>query len=485
MVLYKKTLKERITLHMKLLQKQVFSGKSIPMLLLFAVGIIEFLFITLESQFSGIGYYLAETYLIVPCLLFLGYVLREKQSRFAKRRLLLATAAVLWFVIVQSIHKLSGMENHPMATVFFVYLMAFPFAVLTDDRANAGLRWIGGVFVTTSLVLVFYTLLLLLNWVPTGLQAYLFWDGARLHVMWHPNISAYFFMVSIGFCATFCMQTEKFWAKVLLVAAILLDFFAMALTNCRTTLLLTGALLGGIVFFLIFKGSWKQLLLGLLAAAVLLVGSFKLSGWVFLWNNDRLVAAFSVSQEETESVGNVIPAESAQSEDPAAESTSAANEDGILVGQNEQGTLSNDMRTLNGRTLIWRSALCAVRDNKALALWGTEYVGTVISAYNSFPVIHSHNSWMEALMRMGLPGLLFSLVFTAISVLGAVKLLFRKDTEMWKKTIAMMTMCILVTGFLEPYLFITNVYYHVMDFLFFFCTGYLDLWCHAKQAQKA
>lgn len=475
---------------MKLLQKQAFSEKKIPMLLLLAVGIIEFLFIILESQFSGIGYYLAETYLIVPCLLFLGYVLREKKSRFARRRLLLSVAAILWFVIVQSIHKLSGMENHPMATVFFVYLMAFPFAVLTDDRVNAGLRWIGGVFVTASLVLVFYTLLLLLNRVPAGLEAYLFWDGARLNVMWHPNMGACFFMIGIGFSAAFCMQTEKVWTKVLLVAAILLQFLAMALTNCRTTLLLTGALLGGIVFFLIFRGSWKQLLLGLLAAAVLLVGSFKLSGWVFRWNNDRLVAAFSVSQEKTESVGNAIHAEPVQPDDPvaqatvAAENASAAKADGILMGQNEQGSLSNDMRTLNGRTLIWYSALRAVRDNKALALWGTEYVGTVISAYQFFPVVHSHNSWMEALMRMGLPGLLISLVFTAISVSCAVKLLFRKDTEVWKKTIAMMTMCILVTGFLEPYLFITNVYYHVMDFLFFFCTGYLDFWYHTKKIQK-
>ena len=38
-------------------------------LLLLAVGVIEFLFITQESRFSGIGYYLAETYVVVPCLL--------------------------------------------------------------------------------------------------------------------------------------------------------------------------------------------------------------------------------------------------------------------------------------------------------------------------------------------------------------------------------------------------------------------------------
>ena len=110
---------------MKWLQKEGTSEYNVPMLLLLAVGIIEFLFITQESRFSGIGYYLAETYLIVPCLLLLGYSLGKNQSTFARRRLMLAAAAVSWFVIAQCIHKLSGMENHPMATVFFVYLMAF------------------------------------------------------------------------------------------------------------------------------------------------------------------------------------------------------------------------------------------------------------------------------------------------------------------------------------------------------------------------
>ena len=87
---------------------------------------------------------------------------------------------------------------------------------------------------------------------------------------------------------------------------------------------------------------------------------------------------------------------------------------------------------------------------------------------------------MESLMRMGIPGLLLSLAFTAISVWSAARLVLRRDTELWKKIVAMMTMCVMVAGFLEPYLFITNVYYHVTDFVFFFCTGYLDYWCRPQ-----
>ena len=153
----------------------------------------------------------------------------------------------------------------------------------------------------------------------------------------------------------------------------------------------------------------------------------------------------------------------------------------MLTGDNEQRALADDMRTLNGRTQIWAAALQAIRDNKAIMLWGTEYSGTVISIYHWFDVVHAHNSWMEAQMWMGLPGLMMALVFTVLSAWSAAKLLLSSTTELWKKIVAMMAMCVMASGFLEPYLFITNVYYHVSDFMFFFLTGYLDFWSNYKQ----
>ena len=456
---------------MKWLQKEGTSSKNVPMLLLLAAGVIEFLFITLENQFSGIGYYLAETYVIVPCLLLLGYMLREELGSFARRRLLLAGAAVGWFVIVQCIHKLSGMENHPMATVFFVYLMAFPFASLADDWKNAGLWCIGGMFIAAALVLVGYSAMLLLDLVPGGMEAYLYWDGARLHALWHPNVAAGYFMIGIGFSLALCFLTRKKLVKVLLGGGIALQLMAMALTNCRTTLLLTGAMLGATAFFRICKGGgWKRMVLGLLAAAVILVGCFKLSGMLFQWNNDRLLERMTAVQAEPSSDLEVSEKEVVLIEDT-----------GIILGDNEQGSLVNDMRTLNGRTLIWKAALKAIRNDKKLALWGTEYSGTYITVYSPIPVVHAHNSWMETLMRMGLPGLMMSLVFTALSVWSAAKLVLSPETLLWKKIIAMLAMCVMASGFLEPYLFITNVYYHITDFIFFFLTGYLDYWSNRKE----
>lgn len=468
-----------------------------PFVYLAAAGVLEFLFITMVAIPSYLGYYLAETYLIVPSLLFLGYVLREKTTGFARRRLLLAGLAVAWFFISQVQHKLSGMENQIITTVFSVYLLAFPFAVLTDDRENTGIRRIGKLLVAAALVLVGYTVILLLNKVPASWQEFIYWDGSRLTACWHPNITACYLMMGMGFGMALLLQAKKPLTRVLLALAVAVQFPAMALTNCRTTLLLNGALFGGIVFFRIFRGRWKQLVIGLAAAALVLVGSFKLSGMIFQWNENRILAGISAVQEEVvpsqpeatvpqEGVPNQT--ETAVSEEAVPNQTEAEEpyiitEDGqiVLVSDNPQGTLLNDMASLNGRTFIWKSALQAIRDNRALALWGTEYSGTVVSVYNFFPVEHSHNSWMEVLLRAGIPGLLIALVFTGISTVSAAKLLLSRETELWKKIIAMTTMCVMVTGFLEPYLFGGKSYYHVIDFVFFLCTGYLDYWSHQKQ----
>ena len=445
------------------------SRERLPFWYLAAAGLLEFLFITMVCIPSYLGYYLAETYLIVPCLLFLGHVLQTKKSDFARRRLVLAGAAVVWFVISQIIHKLYGMENQPISTVLGVYLLAFPFAALTDDRENTGLWQTGKFFLAAALVLVAYSGILLLDLVPDGWKEFLYWDGTRLNVFWHPNITACYLMIGMGFGMVFLLRAKKTLTKVLLAAAVAVQFLTMALTNCRTTLLMTGALLGGIAFFLISRGGWKRLVLGLLAAALILVGSFKLSGEIYRWNEDRIISAVSAIH-------------AGDAGEPDGELYSVT-EDGeiVITTENPQGSLVSDMASLNGRTYIWKSALQAIRDNKALALWGTEYSGTVISVYNSFPVEHSHNSWMEVLLRAGIPGLLIALIFTLLSAVRAAELLLSSRTELWKKIIAMLTMCVMVSGFLEPYLFGGKAYYHVIDFIFLFCTGYLDFWCKEQK----
>ena len=100
----------------------------------------------------------------------------------------------------------------------------------------------------------------------------------------------------------------------------------------------------------------------------------------------------------------------------------------------------------------------------------------IVSRANPFPVEHTHNSWLEALYRMGYPGLALALVLTAMAVWDAAILLWRND-DVWKSCIALLTLCLLGCGMLEPYLFVVDINCFFLDFLFLMCLGYMNLWC--------
>ena len=115
---------------------------------------------------------------------------------------------------------------------------------------------------------------------------------------------------------------------IVLIVLILIQMVAMALTNCRTTLLLTGAMLGGTLFFLICKGGWKRFLLGLMVAGLVLVGSFKVTGKLFQWNNDRLLASYGTAREEAPTAQ--VPAMEIFAVEASAEEISEEQTDDIL-----------------------------------------------------------------------------------------------------------------------------------------------------------
>lgn len=477
------------------LHSEMPAGRRLMHILLLVVGLMELQLITMEGLWGYVGYYLVENYLVVPGLLFLGIALTQGLTWPAKEKLILGALASAWFVVVQVQHRMNQVDTFPFGMLFFAWLMAFPFAAVSgDEEKNTGLGMIGKLFAAASLILAAYTLLLVLDCMPAFLAPFVFWDGTRLHAMWHPNVSACIFMIGIGFCLSFWFQSKTVMGKALLGAAVAAQFLAMALTNCRTTLLMTCALIGGTLFFAILrKGGWKRLLAGFAVALVVMVGLFTLSSTVYERHAQAQTAKLTAllrEEEEQEAVAAAeIPAETqaaammessaaAEPEIPASQNYSVNSNTGEVTihGVSGQGSLSNDLRTLNGRTGIWKAALTALRDQKSLLLWGTEYVGLAISVYNSFPVEHAHNSWMEVLMRLGIPGLLAALAVTWIAVRSAWVLLWNRQVDLWKKVMAMLVLCVMVAGFLEPYLFITRSYYQFIDFIFFFCTGYLDQW---------
>ena len=371
------------------------------------------------------------------------------------------------FFLIQVLHLILESDARQIGPFVCAYGLCFPFAAAArDEKAQIGLKWMACLFLAAGAVLTGYTALLLLNAVPAYLHNYLYWDGSRLFAMGHPNICATLLMISMGFCGGFALKSRKLWQKIILVILMLPQFFALSLTNGRTTIILTCLLLGGIASCVIRGRSWKRAIAAILAAVVVMAAAFGASRAIYSWNQNRLTHLQMPAVSTTEA---------------AAPQTETPTDAPALVSAEYQGTLSGDLKTLNGRTFIWGYALDGLRENPQVKFIGTEYVDVILSRYNPLPLYHTHNSWLEALYRMGLPGLAAALVITALAVWSTLVVLWR-NTDLWKSCIALLTLCLLGCAMLEPYLFVADVSYFYLDFLFLMCLGYLCLWRKEKDA---
>ncbi|MCI6227871.1 MAG: O-antigen ligase family protein [Clostridiales bacterium] len=438
--------------------------RRVQFICLLAVVLMELAFFALEDRAWGVAYLMVERYLTLPAMAFLGASFCRELPRRSQWYLYAGLAMAALFFLNQILHQVLEAEAKEIGTFVCAYCLCFPFAAATGDaQRQRGLKWMAGLFLAAGILLTGYTGLLLADALPECLKAYVKWDGGRLYAMGHPNICATLLMISMALSAGFALKSRRLWVKGLLEVLLALQFATLSLTNGRTTIILTCLLMGGITFCALRGHGWKRFAVALLAAVVVMAGLFGASRAIYGWNQTRLMQQAS--------------AESAQEEAPTGESGTPD----VLVSEQYQGTLANDLKTLNGRTEIWRTALLGLEDNPRVKFIGTEYVDMILTRYAPLTVYHTHNSWLEALYRMGLPGLAAALVITALTLWSAAVVLWR-NMDLWKSCIALLALCLLGCAMLEPYLFVVDVSYHYLDFLFLMCLGYLCLWRGEKAA---
>ena len=438
--------------------------RRVQFICLLAVVLMELAFFALEDRAGGVAYLMVERYLTLPAMAFLGASFCRELPRRSQWYLYAGLAMAALFFLNQILHQVLEAEAKEIGTFVCAYCLCFPFAAATGDaQRQKGLKWMAGLFLAAGILLTGYTGLLLADALPECLKAYVKWDGGRLYAMGHPNICATLLMISMALSAGFALKSRRLWVKGLLEVLLALQFATLSLTNGRTTIILTCLLMGGITFCALRGHGWKRFAVALLAAVVVMAGLFGASRAIYGWNQTRLMQQAS--------------AESAQEEAPTGESGTPD----VLVSEQYQGTLANDLKTLNGRTEIWRTALLGLEDNPRVKFIGTEYVDMILTRYAPLTVYHTHNSWLEALYRMGLPGLAAALVITALTLWSAAVVLWR-NMDLWKSCIALLALCLLGCAMLEPYLFVVDVSYHYLDFLFLMCLGYLCLWRGEKAA---
>jgi len=441
--------------------------------------------------FGTYGLYFMDNYTIVPCMAFVGTVMIRKIQPGDRWQLWLSLAAVVWFAIAQMMHFASDMHSRSAGLFFSIYLLAFPFASFAQDHEKqAGLKLAGCVYIAAALVLSGLTLLLMNDALPRFLLPHVYWNGARLQVMSHPNISACILMIALMFCLAFSTIAPKRWQKTLCVCIGAMLFVIMSFTNSRTSILITCVGIGLFVFFLIFqKRNWKRFAAGALAAVLVICLLFSFSSTLFDGHRDQMLADAIAAQEAAsqESTPPTDPASAGSSQGASQPASSLPLQPfdntfptfvNPLTGEIDfltdatQGNLSTDLKTLNGRTNIWKAAFRYIEENPSVLIWGIDYSSEALTSISFHPA-HAHNSWIETLICLGLPGLLIALVFTGIALWSICRTLWRADANLWEKGIAILLICPLSASILEPYLFFSDRYYHFADFIFFLCLGYL------------
>ena len=450
---------------------------AIQLLSLFIMGIVEF-FIMTKGYPLPISLNLITNGGIALSLLALWAITLWKTPRsFLHRDVILGVLMVLWFLIVEMNRRINYIPLQSMTILFAVYLIALPFASITQDQdRQIGIRLVSGFYIAGSLLFMALALILLLGGTFSGLlEGKVYWDGARLLVISHPNITSRIFMIALALCVGFFWDSKKIWVKVLFFVAAALLFAGTALTNTRAVIIVVCVILAGNVFFGVYQNNWNRFLIGVIAAIVAVVVFYISSTAIFEWNIARLISqpTMDVVQEQTSSDYEIqaFASDILSSGETAIVSEQIPLKDRPEGNSNSgQQSFLSDLPTLNNRTIIWSAFIFKIRDNPGILLHGT--IDSRLVRNN----LHTHNAWLEALIMLGLPGLLLVIVFSWNATWSSLRLLWSSSVGMFQKNIALLTLATMVAALLEPCLFITYTEWNFSDFFFFLCLGYLTLW---------
>ena len=425
-----------------------------------------FLFISLYVYTRA----LYEQFFVIPCMVFLGVLLERNKDVNCRKVFLLPGAMVVWFLILQIKRSFAHIQLDSIGLFLTTYLFAFPLAsLLRDGNKKRALKIFAGTYLASSSVLSLYSLLLILDYIPDCLASFIYWNGTRLNVLWHPNLAGCILMISIIFCTTFLSQAKSGKTRLGFAALLIVQLGTLALTNCRTAIVLTGGFLAVTVFFTALKYGKKWVLPGVLAVLVLPVLLYTGAGYFYQANQNSLTTKNVVEQIVYKDTGEITAAQDITEEN----TVSAAEIDPMMEAP--QSSILEDLGTLNSRVYIWKAAYLAIRDMPSILYWGLPDPGEYVSYYIT-PISHLHNAWLQCLVGMGFVGFLIAMLFTLLTFWNCLVVLLKYHQDIWKRNVALLSLCLLAISVLEPYLFHTTVDQHIPNFLFFLCSGYLVHW---------
>ena len=392
---------------------------------------------------------LVDPILTVLSVTFAGCALLLPKNRAAGLHLALALAMAAWITFIRYAHvHFFGYEVLGPGLMLSRYLLLFPLAACCrDDKKQLALKVSGLLTLGAVLWVDGLTVLLLLDRVPAALARDVIWAGARLSVLWHPNTAATMYFMGYALCIAFCFLTGRKWLRAVLLALAAVQGGFIAMTHGRITMLAAVAYGAGVLLFAVWKQRGKKLWQGVLVLLVLAAVLLASMEGLYKWNNHRLTEQYLSGQREM------------------SESLFVDENGNIQLTGADQKSLGENMKNLNYRTTIWKYVREGVKDWKLL-LFGTELVAQVLHG-----IPHAHNSYLEILLRWGLPAMLAAVAITVEVLICGIYVVFT-SRDGWKISLALMSLAWLPVAMMEKYPFCDNT----LGGLFLLGAGYLLCW---------
>ena len=452
----------------------------------------EMMFFSPPIMYTGLAALSVDYFIVIPGGLFMLLNLHRGINRKGRATFVLGFAMVVWSVVVELLRVLFGMDFFAPGETASFYALALPMAFsLEDEHRQWGITAFALLHVLTGVRLCVQAAGLIFGILQEPYSIFVFWDGPRLVQMFHPTTCAVLLMLGMGFCIALCLRTKKRWLQALLIVLVIVQFVVQSMTNGRNAVGFTSLMMGGFLFCAVRGSGWKRLPVALAAGAALTAVLFMASQTMYSMherqmNNEALRQMQSTQMEEAAGAEQTQKPETDDRLDKpgelleqAGEMLAQVDEHTVLVAKNVQKSLREDLFTFNGRTTIWAEAVAGVLRHPLILLCGTDSMPEILAEGGKTNAEHAHNSYLETLYTLGVPGLVLALAITLLAIRAVVIVLWR-NTDLWKSCVAVIALCLLGSSILEPYLFAAKNYHHYICVIFLVTVGYLHQWSLEK-----
>lgn len=290
----------------------------------------------------------------------------------------------------------------------------------------------------------------------------------------NPNASGCWMFICIFFIIYLFFRYKNPVIRTVLVLFGLTDYTALALTASRSCMLGCAVCMAMLVAVLAFKylkvkkTGYKVLTL---AVALCVAGPLCYSGFSGARHLAGKAAVDYMESKQSEEVyaeeSSVRPAYSAENLSSYVQLSSETDES----DSSQDDDIFKDERGFedSGRLPIYKAGIISLKDEPARLFRGCLYDDVMKTSwpYLTKEYAHMHNSYLEVLHLVGLPGLLLVIAFTVLLVIRAVRLLFSESekADMAVKSLVLFLPGYFIYNMLETSMFIYQDFRSISLFL--------------------